>query len=251
MQLLDPEPLMDEAIRAAGGRCVRELVGANPSFDNADYLFPIDNVVAELKSLEKDFLRDPTVGEKMHVLYNRWVDEGKDVPIMYGEGILRTDQLPIECARELIGIFKDRLEGTVLRKANRQIRETKEQLNYPDAMGLLLLSNEGNFAFDPAMMAHVLYHSLRAKFSSIEHVIFFSANLAVGTTSGPPFMSIRFPTRRQPSDAFLHRLGSRWYEILAAATTQKFPPFGFVESSLPQIDQLRFVDYLARARSLT
>jgi hypothetical protein len=163
---------------------------------------------------------------------------------MYGGGILRTDQLPRECARELVAIFKDRIERTLLRKANLQIKETKKELDHPNTVGLLLLSNEGNFAFDPAMMAHVLYHSFGAKFSSIEHVIFFSANLEVENPatklSGPRFISIRFPNRRQPTDAFLQRLGSRWYETLSAVTGKTFPPFNFTESSPTDIDQLRF-----------
>ena len=243
MQPLDPESLMGQAIRAADGQRVTELVGVNPSFDNADYVFPEDNIVAELKSLEKDFLSDPAAGDKMHELYNRWLDEGKDVPFIYGAGVLRTDQIPVECARELIGIFKNKFESAVLRKANRQIRETKENLNHPDAVGLLLLSNEGNFAFDPAMVAHVLFHSLGSKFSSIEHVIFFSANLRVQTASSAPaplFASIRLPNRRQPTPEFLKRLGSRWFEALSAATGEKFPPFTFSEPSPAKIDRFRF-----------
>jgi len=235
---------MDQAVRAAGGQRVTKLVDVNPSFDNADYVFPEDNIVAELKSLKNDFLSDPAVGVKMHELYNRWLDEGKEVPVIYGEGVLRTDQLPIECARELIGIFKGKLESAVLRKANRQIRETKENLNHPEAMGLLLILNEGNFAFDPAMVAHVLFHSLGSKFSSIEHLILFSANLRVQTASSaraPLFASIRFSNRRQPTREFLTRLGSRWVEVLAAATGEKLLPFTFGERSPEEIDRFRFV----------
>jgi len=235
---------MDRAVVAAGGQRVRDSVGVNPPFYNADYVFVKDNVIAEMKNLEKNFLSDPAVADKMHHLYNRWIDEGKDVPIMFGESILRTDQLPVECARQLIEIFKDRLESSVLRKANRQIRETKKELNYPDAVGLLMLSNEGNFAFDPEMTAHVLFHSLRSKFSSIEHVILLSGNLEVGgsaaTPSASPFISIRFPNRRQPTDDFLHRLGSTWYEALSIATGKVFPPFGLSAATPTEISQLRF-----------
>ena len=243
MQRIDSEKLMDEVVRAIDGRRVREIVGDNPPFDNADYLWTKDDIVSEMKNLEKDFFSDPAISDGMLKMYNRWVDEGKDVPLMYGEGLLRTDQLPIECARELISIFKDKLESAVLRKANRQIRETKVNLNYPDAVGLLLLSNEGNFAFDPAMIVHVLFHALGSKFSSIEHVIFFSANLRVPTASSTPaplFASIRFPNRRHPSSEFLTRLGSRWFETLSATTGEKFPPFAFSESSSAEIDALRF-----------
>ena len=59
MPILDPEPLMDQAVRAARGRCVRELVGANPSFNNADYVFPTDNIVAELKELGERLSQRP------------------------------------------------------------------------------------------------------------------------------------------------------------------------------------------------
>lgn len=243
VQEIDSENLMDEVVRALGGQRIRELVGENPRFDNADYLFTADNIISEMKNLEKDFLSDPEVDDKMHQMYNRWVDEGKSVPIILGEGILRTDQLPLGCRRELVGIFKDKLESAVLRKANRQIRDTKKNVNHPEALGLLLLSNEGNFAFDPGMVAHVLFHSLGSKFSSIEHVIFFSANLRVQTASGaaaPLFASIRFPNRRQPTSEFLNRLGSRWFKVLSAATGEKFPPFSFVETNPAEIDQLRF-----------
>jgi hypothetical protein len=130
-----------------------------------------------------------------------------------------------------------------LRKANRQIRETKENLNRPEALGLLLLSNDGNLAFDPAMVAHVLYHSLASKFSSIEHVILVSANLRVQTTLSAPvplFASIRFPNGRQPTPEFLTRLGLRWFEALSAATGEKFPPFRFTEPGSAEIDRFRF-----------
>jgi hypothetical protein len=242
MERIDSERLMDEVVCTVGGQRVREIVGDNPPFDNADYLWMKDRIVSEMKNLEKDFLIDPAVSDKMHEMYKCWLDEGKDVPINYGEGILRTDQIPVESARELIGIFKGKLESGVLRKANRQIRETKKNLGYPDALGLLLISN-GNFTFDPAMVAHVLFHSLGSKFSSIEHVILFSANLRVQTASSAPvplFASIRFPNRRQPSPEFLTRLGSRWLEALSAATGEKFPPFTFGEPSPADIDSFRF-----------
>src|SRR5213596_1464975 len=99
MDPIDTEQVMNEAVSAAGGRRVSDIVGLNPPFDNADYLFPADGIVAEMKSLEKDFLSDPATELGMHELYNGWVQEGKPVPLIYGRGVLNTDQLPLECAR--------------------------------------------------------------------------------------------------------------------------------------------------------
>jgi hypothetical protein len=243
MNPIDAEQVMNEAVSAAGGRRVSDIVGLNPPFDNADYLFPADGIVAEMKSLEKDFLSDPATELGMHELYNRWVQEGKPVPLIYGRGVIRIDQVPLECARQLIALFKNKLESGVLRKANRQIRETRSNLNFPDALGLLLISNEGNFVFDPATLTHMLLHSLRAKYSSIDHVILVSASLLVSTSVHPRrrlFASIRFPDRRQPSDAFVERLGVAWTNSLSKATGERVQPFTLREAGRAEIDQLRF-----------
>ena len=243
MKPIDAEEVMDDAVLAAGGQRVSDVVGLNPPFDNADYVFSNDGIIAEMKSLEKDFLSDSAVTLKMHKLYNRWVDEGKDVPIIYGNGVIRTDQLLLECARELVALFKDKLEGGVLRKANRQIRETRTNLNVPDALGLLLISNEGNFVFDPAMLTHMLLHSLRVKYSSIEHVILVSANLLVSTAVHPRtrlFASIRFPDRREPTDEFVNKLGVAWTSALSSATGEQVQPFNLHEATPSEIDRLRF-----------
>jgi hypothetical protein len=52
---IDIEPAFDRLVASVrGGRLVRELMPAAPNLPlNADYIFPEDDVIAELKCLEK------------------------------------------------------------------------------------------------------------------------------------------------------------------------------------------------------
>ncbi len=237
------EELFDECVRMAGGVRVKEIVGASPSFDNADYLFKSDKVVGEHKSLQKDFLTNRATEENMHELYNNWFQEGKVGPA-YGRVIIRTDQLPSDCAWELISLFKKPLRRR-LAKANKQIALIKERLGYSEALGVLFLSNDGNFTLDPAMTAHLLHHSLNSDFSHIDHVILLSANLTIALPESLiahfPFFSVRLTNRRMPPEEFLNRLGTCWNEVLRDATGKNLPALSGFQSVDPgQIDKMRF-----------
>ena len=134
----DSEKLFDECVRKCGGVRVTDIVGKAPPFKNADYYFEVEGVVAELKSLQKDFLTAAETEQRMHLLFNKWVDDGKVLPSC-GNFIIRTNNLPKDCAEELLDVFRIPLER-VLRDAERQILATKKALKCPDALGLLSLT---------------------------------------------------------------------------------------------------------------
>src|SRR5205823_926165 len=129
--MLDSERLFDECVRKCGGVRVTDLLGAKPQFENADYYFERENIVSELKSLQKDFISAPETEKRMHALLCEWVEAGK-IPTAFGEVTIRTDDLPKECAEELFNVFQIPLER-VLRKAESQIVTTKRALGRPDA----------------------------------------------------------------------------------------------------------------------
>jgi hypothetical protein len=242
--MFDSEKLFDQCVSAAGGARVQEIVGRSPNFDNADYFFRADNVVAEFKSLQKDFLTAPDVTRKMHHLFNEWAASGKVQP-QYGEAIIWTDRLPLECARQLIGLFKNPLEQP-LKKANKQIAQTKQHLQCSEAIGLLILSNDGNYALDPEMTAHVLYHSLKEKYFSVEHVLLVSANVIThipGVAAEVfPFISIDIPERRKLTEVFLNKLGICWTVVLRTATGRNLGTFSGLVRQLPrpEVQAMRF-----------
>jgi hypothetical protein len=212
----DSEQLFDECVRAAGGVRVTQIFGVAPSFENADYYFDGEAVVAELKSLQKDFLTSEETEQRMQLLVNKWVEERK-IPPAYGEPVIRTAQLPKACAEELLDVFRIPLER-VVRKAERQMVATKSALKRPDAIGLLCLANDGNFALDPETTVYLLNRCLENAFPAIENALLFSANLITNIKGGPEdaflFAGIHFPGRRQIPEALWQKLQRAWHAVL-------------------------------------
>jgi hypothetical protein len=163
--------------------CVKQLDGTvldetlhRPKFANADYWFPSYRVVAELKCLTEDLSSKEDFNESVAVLYDSWIKRGL-IPRAQQERVqFNLRDIPTKCAREFIEPIKKRLEASTVKKANRQIKETKLHLNAPDAKGLLLLVNDGNYMLTPTMMLHLLARILTGKYSSIDSVIYFSVN---------------------------------------------------------------------------
>jgi hypothetical protein len=241
--LIDSETILDTCVEASGGVRVSSIVGASPSFANADYWFEADNVVAEMKSLQKNFLSNAATDHKMHLLYDKWVRTGRVNP-GYGIAEIRTDQLSPECARELINVFRAPFETGILRKANRQIRETKEHFNRSDALGLLFLANDGNSALDPEMTIYILHHALKTKFSQIDHVIYFSTNFTIRLRGRAqdllPFISVRLEKRREIDRDLFERIFRNWSQAIDRALGCRMPMIDVGPTDRSDISQSRF-----------
>jgi hypothetical protein len=237
------EELFDQCVTNCGGARVTDIIGQSPSFKNADYFFEADEVVAELKSLQKDFLSDPQTQKKMHLLFNKWVNAGKVSP-GFGQLVIRTDELPADAASELLGLFQTPLRR-VLRDAERQIQETKVALKLPKALGLLCLANDGNFALDPEMTVFLLNRCLTSEFPTIEHVILFSANLvtAIGGIREHAYLfaSIDFEGRRSIASELWERLFSQWKRVLEKAIGHPLPEYRLPCITPKDIGQSRFL----------
>lgn len=243
------EEACDAAFEKIGGVRVDSIIAASPkltgadgtpNFSNADYLFQSDGVIAELKNLEEDPMKGPAFKEKVAKLIDRWANEGKS--LVYGD-ILDTSKLPEECAQEFYGLLRSPFENSVLKKANKQIRETKVALNLPNAKGLLLLANEGNLTFDPGVTFYLLDHALRGQYSNIDHVIFFTANLKMDlpwiARNVYMWADVRFKSRKRIDDAFLDRLKSAWIAEVQERVGKKVP-FVHTNMSPDEIRLMRF-----------
>jgi len=186
----------------------------NPEFANADYWFPEFQVVAELKCLTEDLSKKEDFNKQVAQLHASWVRK-RLLPNM-GETKTKLNfrAIPPQCAREFLNLVKKKLESSVIRKANRQIRETKAYMQAPSAQGLLLIVNDGNFMFSPGVMTHMLARMMRGQYSSINSVIYFSVNEAV-SIPGVKMPSLFWfdcilPKRQPVSPAFRKGLQKAW-----------------------------------------
>lgn len=153
-------------------------------------------------------------------------------------------ELPPECAREFLDPIKRKLETSTIPKANRQIRETKKHFGAPEAKGLLLLANDGNYMLPPSMMTHLLSRILKTQHSSISSVIYFSVNEVAsvpGVNIPSTFWIDAVVLGREPvALEFRRELQEAWMRHYSTLVPE--PVFEFRGSTAPEfVNNIQFV----------
>lgn len=172
---IDTEAEFDTCVKAIGGIKVSELFKRAPSFNNADYFFDKYNVIAELKCLSEDKSTDKDLQKKTKSIIRRYLAESKLV--VFGTRMINTNHLSLSCTKEIAELYRNPIRGAI-KKANRQIRETKFELKKESAHGLLILVNDKNTAVDPSRINWILAETFkRDGFRSINSVLFLTLNL--------------------------------------------------------------------------
>lgn len=183
---MDIRTVFDRAVGDLGGKCLDVEPPPGLGVEFADYFFPDENVVAELKCLTED--SDPN---EFHALLRGWAERGLIPPPPTGITFrVYTRDLPEVCRREFFHAELDRIRNSTIKKANRQIRQTKEWLGRPEARGLLFLANDGNFHRRPGLLSQLVIEACRDRFTSIDGVVIFTANF--GTVGGDSPEGTRF-----------------------------------------------------------
>lgn len=211
---LTVEATWNEFIAIAGGRRVQDLISQSPDFDNADYMFPDFGVVVELKEIRTEFFRTKSVQRKFDELLVRW---GKEDARGYG---MYPDWFPREVAR----LIRPSIIG-VLKKANRQIRETKEYFGINQPFGTLVLVNDGFTGMAPNVVQALAGQELIHSYSSIDCLLYVTVNRYVEVSGSYEPRLVWYPayssrtTDQLPQ--FIDDLGRKWRAFLE----QKIGPF--------------------------
>jgi hypothetical protein len=210
---IDVEVEMGRHVKSFGGQLGLDLFGHNPDFANADYVFPQDNVVAELKCLTDDKSEDEDLQKKLEELFETAIKRGFIPNPGPGRVVLETKGTPLEFQREVYAVISRSIKRR-LAKANKQIKQTKARLNMSNAQGLVLLCNDGNFRLEPAQWVHAVRVALGNDFSSINSVVQFTVNMLSTTPMmgqhANLWMSGQRPGIRPVSEDFIHRFGEGW-----------------------------------------
>ena len=217
---------MGRFVRSFGGQVVADLFGPSPDFLNADYFFPRDDVIAELKCVTEDKSGDEGLQEKLQQLFDRCVDRGLLPEPGPGWHVFETKNAPLKVQREVYALFGRSIKRR-LDKANKQIKRTREQLKRPDARGLVLLANDGNFHLEPAQWAHAVQVALGRDFSAINSVVLFTVNMLAATPKLGQhtnfWIAASRTTHPEVPEEFMHRLGEGWAQHVAKVIGQPVP----------------------------
>jgi hypothetical protein len=226
------QKLIDPFVESSGGELVADILGDAPNLpESADYLFRAAGVIAELKSLE-----NATFGEsyhkKMSGLVESWADRG--LVLIYGTQRVDLDQLPPTCQEDVLRLIAQPLRTNIFRKANRQIRETKESLELPATTGLLLIASDGNEDLRPSdvpfFFSRLLYERNpdgTLRFPNIDALVYFNPRMPAELPTTGQLALIWGTMLRQPQDSkmlgFLSVLGEAFRVYMEKKMGVAFP----------------------------
>jgi len=219
------------------GVVVRDLIPDAPHMElNADYYFPNDSIVAELKCLHADVEDQETVNRRFLSVCKR---------LGYSpEYALRIAFREVPIPREVAcGVVRKALNhvGNALKKANDQIAATKKQLGCPNALGLAIVSNENNVATTPAQLIDFISGELQAidrhKGGHIDGVIYMTPNIYYPVGQDGVMRSLWLPGYRRagaPLTEFVDEFGAAWCRLREKMDVDFLPS---VRTHEPRIDQ--------------
>jgi hypothetical protein len=236
------EESFNEFVEEFGGELVSELLPKNPPFKNADYFFQGRSIVAELKCLEKDTFQDRRYRRKMGLLYDKWVRQGLVPDSLFRPTVIETKDYPIECQRDVYNLLKRPIEERI-KQANRQIKQTKEHFSLPNAKGLLLLVNDGNYSFESDALLCTLGHCFKSQFTAINSVVYFTVNMVANRPNVDRDLLIWVDARVRESEEelsreFLDSLRNDWISFLEQKTGENIPQHNFEDE---EVEIIKFI----------
>jgi hypothetical protein len=208
------EPLWQQFVRSLGGLVVHDLIPEPHDFQNADFAFVDQGVIAELKEIETEFSSTAAFRDGFKTLMHRLFTEQPDwrPALLGGDG-----KVPGWFPPELVRLCRPPL-SRILKKANRQLRETKVHFGVTSETGVLLLVNDGFTSISPefvrAQVSELLLHS----YSSISCCIYMTVNRYIEFPGDPEpkllWVAAYSDTAPDSLVAFVDDLGRRWFNFL-------------------------------------
>jgi hypothetical protein len=231
----DPIPVEGswrEFVRSVGGEVVEELLPEPRTFENADFLFRNFPMVAELKEVETEFGRSSAVREGFRALIGRVMEEDPNWrPLLLGG----SGECPRWFSGEFVRLFRPAV-SRVLKKANRQIRETKAHFGINEPTGMLIFVNDGFTELEPHFVRALASDLLVNSYSSVDCFLYMTVNRYVEVAGSDVPRLLWMPSYSERANdslvQFVDDLGRKWYEFLET----KIGPFKIPREEVAQGD---------------
>lgn len=213
----DPFPVeaaWRDFIRSIGGSVVEDLIQPPRQFENADFIFLEQGVVAELKEIETEFSTSQAFAKNFDELMNRLILENPEWrPELFGG----SGESPPWFDKELYRSFRPPIQR-ILKKANKQLRETKLHYKIKKDKGILILVNDGFTLIDPMRVFSIACDILSNSFSSINALIYLTVNRYVEIAESDEPKTIWVTSYSDNADKelsfFIDDLGRKWFDFL-------------------------------------
>lgn len=208
---IDVEPAFDTFVEQFGGIKISSLMpSSNARPLNADYLFPADNVVAELKKLEGSF----AAPDGARLLSQAFADAGV-TESQLSAYIFRREPLPRRAWSLVDKRFRRFLEDRI-RKARAQLRRSKIDFGNAHTKSVLLLVNERLTLVKDDYIVGAVCKIMAANYADehIDAVVYFAPNVYSFQPGAEREYTIWFPSYTDATDKklgdFINKLGEAW-----------------------------------------
>lgn len=210
---LDVEGTWQEFVRHQEGKVLSDDFGTSPEFANADFWFEKDQVVIELKEIQTEFL-DKKKDEIMNLIEKYVKDSNLSGSEIFQGKFMFSDDF----YREYIRLVRPAI-SRILKKANKQIKETKQYLGKPNARGVAVIVNDGFTSLSATIVLGLICNILANSYSSIDGFILMTVNsyVAIEYSDVPrliwmPSYSPGFEYTSLPD--FINNLGREWRKFM-------------------------------------
>ncbi len=225
------EESFNEFVEEFGGELVSKLMPKDKNLPrNADYLFRQDVVVSELKCLEKDLFNNLEDVERIgKIIQKHSLNETVSGHTGF-RWVLGQERLPKEYYRDMLNLTKRTIE-TAIRGAKKQIENTKAHFGLPNAQGLLLLANDGNYFLESREFFALTCQLMQERFldSSIDGFVYFTVNMPAKLSGHSREMLVWVPAYRTEKNeilsSFVNKLGFEWNRFYEKKIGQEVPNY--------------------------
>ena len=177
---------------------------------NADYYFPSDNVIAELKTLEVDALDLKEIDRRIMASY-KWLGYNLED---YTDFLFGRTYLPDDVNQRVFSSISRPVIDCV-GKASKQISSTRRLIGKPDAKGLILIANSGNFGFPPVQLMNTILKGFdRLTEREKDGIVYFTPNVYHDLGDGVPY-ELWVPIANEHGDElqmFIDDIGAAWFD---------------------------------------
>jgi hypothetical protein len=203
-----------ETFRNAGP-LIKFLQEIPQGLENADYYFPNDEVIAELKTLESD-AHDPVLfGQRIIRSVELCGYNFQD----YMGWLERKENFPPEVTARLSAMIARPIRECI-KKAIRQIDVTRRILGKPEAKGLVLLANSGNYGLSAPILMSVASREFAAcAKTGLDGLVYFTPNVLNYIGDEGIGYELWVPVANNAGDQlqdFIDELGKAWFDYCDA-----------------------------------
>ncbi|HAW57809.1 MAG TPA: hypothetical protein DCX03_02140 [Bacteroidales bacterium] len=213
--IIEVESFFNEYVEYFGGQVISKREDNLDDRPNADYLFKSEKVIAELKCFQKDLFNNEEDISRIMNFLDRWVERKLIKQADKLKIILGSKKLSIECYYDLLSACTKTIDRA-LHKANKQIQESKRTFSLPDAKGLVLLCNDGNYFVQNDIFLGLIANLMSKKYieSDIDGFVYFTINQVSTIPNSGLDWQLWVPSYRNENDSdlsqFVNDLGHKF-----------------------------------------